>query len=34
MIMDTDLALRSARPVPSMAMVERTFIRIAMLAPR
>ncbi len=34
MIMDTDLALRSSRPVPSMAMVERTFIRIAMLAPR
>jgi DNA polymerase III subunit delta len=34
LIMDTDLALRSARPVPGMAMVERTFIRIAMLAPR
>lgn len=30
LITDTDLALRSARPVPAMAMVERMFIRIAM----
>lgn len=31
---DTDLALRSARPVPAMAMMERAFIRIAMLRPK
>lgn len=31
---DTDLALRSSRPVPAMAMVERAFIRIAMLRPK
>ncbi|MHA3914918.1 DNA polymerase III subunit delta [Halovulum sp. GXIMD14793] len=30
MITDTDLALRSPRPLPDMAMVERLFIRIAM----
>jgi DNA polymerase-3 subunit delta len=30
-IMDTDLALRSGRPVPAMAMVERILVRIAML---
>lgn len=30
-IMDTDLALRSSRPTPGLAMVERLFIRIAML---
>jgi DNA polymerase-3 subunit delta len=30
-IMDTDLALRSGRPVPAMAIVERVFVRIAML---
>lgn len=29
---DTDLSLRSARPVPARAMLERAFIRIAMLA--
>lgn len=28
---DTDLALRSSRPVPAQAMVERAFVRIAML---
>lgn len=31
---DTDLALRSSRPLPGMALVERAFIRIAMLAAR
>lgn len=31
---DTDLALRSTRPVPAMAMMERAFIRIAMLRPK
>lgn len=31
---DTDLALRSSRPVPAMAMMERAFIRIAMMHPR
>ncbi len=31
---DTDLALRSSRPVPAMAMMERAFIRIAMMRPR
>jgi len=31
---DTDLALRSSRPVPAMAMMERAFIRIAMLRPK
>lgn len=31
-LMDTDLALRSARPVPAQAMLERAFIRIAMMA--
>lgn len=30
-IMDTDLRLRSSRPTPGMAMVERMFVRIAML---
>lgn len=33
-LMDTDLALRSSRPIPSMAMMERAFIRIAMLRPK
>ena len=33
-LMDTDLALRSPRPVPEMAMVERAFIRISMLKPK
>ncbi|MBV1863576.1 MAG: DNA polymerase III subunit delta [Rhodobacteraceae bacterium] len=33
-LMDTDLALRSPRPVPEMAMVERAFIRISMLRPK
>lgn len=33
-LMDTDLALRSPRPVPDMAMVERAFIRISMLRPK
>ncbi len=33
-LMDTDLALRSSRPVPAMAMMERAFIRIAMLRPK
>jgi len=31
---DTDLAMRSSRPVPAQAMLERAFIRIAMLANR
>ncbi len=31
---DTDLALRSSRPVPARAMLERAFIRIAMLGRR
>ncbi len=31
---DTDLALRSSRPVPAMAMMERAFIRIAMMHPK
>ena len=30
-LMDTDLTLRSPRPLPDMAVVERAFIRIAML---
>jgi DNA polymerase-3 subunit delta len=30
-LMDTDLALRSSRPVPTLAMIERAFIRIAMM---
>ncbi|NOX73219.1 MAG: DNA polymerase III subunit delta, partial [Alphaproteobacteria bacterium] len=29
---DTDLNLRSSRPIPAHAMLERAFIRIAMLA--
>ena len=33
-LLDTDLALRSPRPVPDMAMVERAFIRISMLRPK
>jgi len=33
-LMDTDLALRSSRPVPAMAMIERAFIRIAMMRPK
>ncbi len=31
---DTDLILRSSRPVPAMAMMERAFIRIAMMRPK
>ncbi|MGG7646193.1 DNA polymerase III subunit delta [Rhodovulum sp. YNF3179] len=34
LLVETDLALRSARPVPQMAMLERTLIRLAMLAGR
>lgn len=34
MLLDADLALRSSRPVPARAMLERAFIRIAMLAGR
>ena len=34
LLTDTDLALRSSRPVPAMAMMERAFIRIAMMRPR
>jgi DNA polymerase III subunit delta len=34
LLTDTDLALRSSRPVPGMALVERALIRIAMLAAR
>ena len=30
-LMDTDLALRSSQQAPAMALLERTFIRIAML---
>lgn len=33
-LLDTDLALRSPKPVPDMAMVERAFIRISMLRPK
>jgi len=33
-LMDTDLMLRSSRPVPAMAVVERAFIRIAMMRPK
>lgn len=33
-LMETDLALRSSRPVPAFAMIERAFIRIAMMRPR
>ncbi|MCP5075516.1 MAG: DNA polymerase III subunit delta [Rhodobacteraceae bacterium] len=33
-LMDTDLALRSPRPLPEMAMVERAFIRISMMHPK
>jgi DNA polymerase III subunit delta len=32
LLTDTDLALRSSRPVPALALVERAFIRIAMMA--
>jgi DNA polymerase-3 subunit delta len=31
LLTDTDLALRSSRPVPALALVERTFIRLAMM---
>lgn len=34
MLMETDLMLRSSRPVPGMALVERTFIRLAMMCPK
>lgn len=33
-LMDTDLMLRSSRPVPTMAVVERAFIRLAMMRPK
>jgi len=33
-LMDTDLGLRSSRPVPARAMLERNLIRIAMLVGR
>ena len=33
-LMDTDLILRSSKPVPTMAVVERTFIRLAMMRPK
>ena len=33
-LMDTDLMLRSTRPVPEMAAVERSFIRLAMMRPK
>ncbi len=33
-LMDTDLALRSPRPLPDMALVERAFIRISMMRPK
>lgn len=33
-LMDTDLMLRSSRPVPDMAVVERVFIRLAMMRPK
>jgi DNA polymerase-3 subunit delta len=33
-LMDTDLMLRSSRPVPEMATVERAFIRLAMMRPK
>ncbi|TMV69458.1 DNA polymerase III subunit delta, partial [Thioclava sp. BHET1] len=34
MLLETDLALRSSRPAPQMALVERMLIRLAMLAKR
>ncbi|MBL4751124.1 MAG: DNA polymerase III subunit delta [Amylibacter sp.] len=33
-LMDTDLMLRSSKPVPAMAVVERAFIRLAMMRPK
>ncbi len=33
-LMDTDLILRSSKPMPAMAVVERTFIRLAMMRPK
>ncbi len=33
-LMDTDLILRSSKPVPAMAVVERAFIRLAMMRPK
>lgn len=33
-LMDTDLTLRSPKPVPEMALVERAFIRLAMMRPK
>lgn len=33
-LIDTDLILRSSRPVPTMAVVERAFIRLAMMRPK
>ncbi len=34
MLMETDLGLRSSKPLPAMAFAERAFIRIAMMHPR
>jgi DNA polymerase-3 subunit delta len=34
MITETDLALRSGGAMPGLAMVERLFVRVAMLRPR
>jgi hypothetical protein len=34
LIMEAELALRSDRPVPAGALVERLMVRIAMLGPR
>jgi DNA polymerase-3 subunit delta len=33
-LMDTDLMLRSSKPAPAMAVVERAFIRLAMMRPK
>jgi DNA polymerase-3 subunit delta len=33
-LMNTDLMLRSSRPLPAMALVERAFIRLAMMRPK
>lgn len=33
-LMDTDLTLRSSSPTPDMALLERAFIRVAMLCPK
>ena len=33
-LMDTDLMLRSSKPVPAMAVIERAFIRLSMMRPK